>query len=79
MKNKLFSDTIDTCAKNIWNLGCGNESCCTPKTDEKITKKLCKLAKIGYAAMSVIVEREDEEMNNHEPSKEIVVPHTWTL
>ena len=45
----------------------------------KITKKLCKLAKIGYAAMSVIVEREDEEMNNHEPSKEIVVPHTWTL
>jgi hypothetical protein len=38
-----------------------------------------KLAKIGCAAMSVIVEREDDKMNNKDPSGEIVVPHSWTL
>ena len=58
---------------------CGDKSCSTPELNDDLLKKLCKLAKIGYAAMSVIVEREDEEMNNHKPSKEIVVPHTWTL
>ena len=62
----------------MW-VGCGDKSCCTPELKDDLLKKLCKLAKIGYAAMSVIVEREDEEMNNHEPSKEIVDPYTWTL
>ena len=79
MKNKLFSDAIEKCAEEMVVVGCGNVSCCTPKLHDALREKLFNLAKIGYAAMSVIVEREDDEMNNQEPSAEIVVPHTWTL
>jgi hypothetical protein len=60
-------------------VGCGDASCCPPKLHEVLREKVLKLAKIGYATMSVIVEREDDKMNNKDPSGEIVVPHSWTL
>lgn len=79
LKNKIFNDAIETCAEEMVMVGCGDASCCPPKLHEVLREKVLKLAKIGYAAMSVIVEREDDKMNNKDPSGEIVVPHSWTL
>jgi len=79
LKNKIFNDAIETCAEEMVMVGCGDASCCPPKLHEVLREKVLKLAKIGYAAMSVIVEREDDKMSNKDPSGEIVVPHSWTL
>ena len=79
LKNKIFNDAIEICAEEMVMVGCGDASCCPPKLHEVLREKVLKLAKIGYAAMSVIVEREDDKMSNKDPSGEIVVPHSWTL
>jgi hypothetical protein len=79
LKNRIFSGAIETCAEEMLVVGCGDSTCCPPKLHDGLRKKMMKLAKIGYAAMSVIVEREDDKSNNTEPTGEIVVPQSWTL